>query len=397
MNDEDELWMRRALSLAELGRGHVEPNPLVGCVLVRDGRLIGEGYHRRWGQAHAEVEALQAATAAGHDPSSATAYVTLEPCSHFGKTPPCSQALLKAGIARVVAALQDPAPHVAGRGLQQLREAGITVRLGVLEAEARRLLAPYLKRLRSGLPWVIAKWAMTLDGKIASRRGHSQWISGPEARAKVHQWRGEMDAILVGIGTALADDPLLTARPAGPRVARRVVLDRQLRLPLESQLLRTAGDAPLLVATAAQSDADKQRELQQAGAQVWCYPGPSGEHFDYQPFVRQCLEELARQGATNVLVEGGAALLGNLFSQGLVDEVRIFVAPCVVGGHQALSPVGGEGWDEIGQGPRLQQVSHQVLGRDILIQGHLDHGPSDATASDSKPSDPTTSAPPPSD
>src|SRR5207253_7885382 len=213
---------RRALELAERGRGYVEPNPLVGAVVVHDGRIIGEGWHQRYGEAHAEVNAL---TAAGDAARGATLYVTLEPCCHHGKTPPCTDAVLRAGVQRVVAAMLDPFPQVSGKGADLLRAAGVTVDVGLCEAEARRLNAPYLKLLATGLPYVTAKWAMTLDGKIATRTGDSKWISNEASRRRVHELRGRMDAIIVGIGTALADDPLLTARPTGPRTPARIVLD----------------------------------------------------------------------------------------------------------------------------------------------------------------------------
>ncbi len=386
MNQEDEIWMRRALSLAEQGRGRVEPNPMVGCVLVRDGHPIGEGFHRHFGQDHAEVEAINDAKLKGHDPAGATAFVTLEPCSHYGKTPPCSLALIQARVKRVVIATCDPSPHVAGSGIAQLRAAGIDVQVGVLEADARQILAPFLKRVHTGLPWVIAKWAMSLDGKLATRSGHSQWISGPPARQVVHQLRGNVDAIMVGIGTAIADDPALTARgdeaqPHRPpnRLATRVVVDRTLRLGLDSQLVKTANTVPVLIACDAERDKGKRQQLRDAGAEVWSPQngtrqvkslehGP--EDFDYAGLVRQLLRELAGRGMTNVLVEGGAALLGNLFDQNLIDEVYVFVSPKLIGGAGGVSPIAGLGREQVPQTKSLQRVSHQVVGDDVLIHGY---------------------------
>jgi len=428
MNHDDEIWMRRALSLARRGIGHVEPNPPVGCVLLRAGVVIGEGYHRQFGQAHAEVDALRDAAQRGHDPRGATAYVTLEPCSHFGKTPPCCQALIAAGVARVVAAIGDPSPHVAGQGFAALRTAGIEVHVGVLEDEARHLLGPFLKRLQTGRPWVIAKWAMSLDGKLATHSGHSQWISGPAARQIVHQVRGQMDAILVGIGTALADDPALTARPpdntgtaaapcchtpptlppadqpptdqpptaqppagsihAAPhRRATRVVVDRHLRLPLTSQLVQTAQHCPVLLACAPTADPARRAALMAAGVEVWSPPLPAettaavdphsvppSTDFDYAGLVHQLLCQLAARGMTRVLVEGGGDLLGNLFDQGLVDEVYVFVAPKILGGTDAISPVGGRGLAQVPATKNLHRLSHQVLGDDVLIHGFVTRG-----------------------
>lgn len=348
---------------------------MVGCVLVRDGELIGQGFHRRFGQAHAEVDAINDAKQRGHDPRGATAYVTLEPCSHYGKTPPCCLALIEAQVRRVVVATTDPSPHVAGRGIEQLQAAGIEVQVGVLEEEAQALLAPFLKRLQTGLPWVIAKWAMSLDGKIATRTGHSQWISGPPARAFVHQLRGRMDGIMVGIGTALADDPALTVRlengQSPQRIATRIVVDRHLRLPLESQLVRTAREVPVLIACESGANPSHRQQLEAAGVEVWSAPATANSVFDYSVFVRTLLAELSSRGMTNVLVEGGASLLGNLFDQDLVDEQYVFVAPIILGGTNAISPVGGLGLETVPQtgsaNTKPHRASHQVLGNDVLI------------------------------
>src|ERR1043165_4425203 len=240
----DSSFMLRAIDLARRGQGHVEPNPMVGCVIVQGEEVVGEGWHKLFGSPHAEVHALNAA---GERARGATMYVTLEPCCHQGKTPPCTDAIVAAGISRVVAAIEDSFPQVAGRGAAILREAGIAVEFGACAAEARRQNAPYLHLLRTGQPYVHAKWAMSLDGKIATRTGASRWISNKASQQRTHLLRGRMDAIIVGIGTALADDPLLTARPPGPRAPCRVVLDSRARLPLMSQLVRTAREVPTLV------------------------------------------------------------------------------------------------------------------------------------------------------
>ena len=243
--------MRRALELAERGRGYVEPNPLVGAVIVRDDQVVAEGWHQRFGEAHAEIDAL---AMAADKARGATLYVTLEPCCHHGKTPPCTDALIRAGIKHVVAAMLDPFAQVAGKGVELLRAAGITVETGLCEQEARSLNAPYLKLLATGKPYVHAKWAMSLDGKIATRSGDSRWISNEASRKRVHELRGRMDAIIVGIGTVLADDPLLTARPPGPRTACRVILDSCGRLPLSSKLAQSARLVPTLVVTVGQGE-----------------------------------------------------------------------------------------------------------------------------------------------
>lgn len=365
MTANDEIWMRRALTLAEKGRGHVEPNPLVGAVVVRDGTKVGEGWHEKYGQAHAEVNALRQA---GEAAKGATLYVTLEPCCHHGKTPPCTDAVIKAGITRVVAAMEDPFPQVAGQGAALLRAAGITVEFGVCLKEATRQNAPYLKLLRTGRPYVHAKWAMSLDGKIATKTGDSKWISNEASRRRVHELRGRMDAILVGIGTALADDPQLTARPqgpltptlspgreretlSGPRVARRIILDSKARLPLASQLVRTAREIPTLVAVGPDAETNA---LRTAGCEIVSLP--FGENGMLE--VTKLLEELGRRRFTNVLVEGGAKTLGAFFDENLVDEVHLFVAPKLVGsGTSAVIGRGRELMAECG-GWRTESIEN---------------------------------------
>lgn len=359
--DQDEALMLRALQIAELGRGHVEPNPMVGCVIARNGVNVGEGYHQAFGGAHAEVNALHAAGAAA---DGATMFVTLEPCCHYGKTPPCSEAIIKAGIKRVVVAVADPFPDVSGGGLKALQAAGIQVDKGVLKAVASELLAPYLKRLLTGKPWVIAKWAMTLDGKIATRTGSSKWITGADSRAAVHHLRGVVDAVMVGRGTAVADDPLLTARPVGPRQATRIVLDSKASLSCDSQLVCTAREVPLLIAVGPEAREQACKELMKAGCEVIrCDSNSSVERLE------QLLEMLAQRGMTNVLVEGGGHLLGSLFDTGNVDECHVFVAPKLVGGAAAPSPVGGAGVGLMGDALGLTRVTVRPSGVDTHIHG----------------------------
>lgn len=358
-NEADARWMRRALDLARLGLGWVEPNPLVGCVLVRDGAVVGEGYHERFGGPHAEVQALESAGGAAAD---STAYVTLEPCCHHGQTPPCTEALLRAGIRRVVAAHRDPFPRVAGGGFARLRAAGVEVTDGVLAAEAEALNAPYLTLLRCGRPWVIAKWAMSLDGKIATRTGESQWISGPESRAAVHALRGRVDGILVGARTAAIDDPRLTARPAGARMATRVVLDSQARLSLDRQLVRTAGEVPTLVAVGPDAPLDRCRTLELAGCEVLQL-----ESDDRSKRLRQLLDEFGRRRWTNLLVEGGGETLGSCFDAGFVDEVQIFIGPLVIGGGLAPGPVAGGGVERLVQASGWRVIRQVPCGADTQL------------------------------
>lgn len=361
MNAQGEIWMRRAVELAERGRGFVEPNPLVGAVLVQGDRIVGEGWHEKFGQAHAEINAL---AQAGESARGATLYVTLEPCCHHGKTPPCTEALIRAGIAGVQAALEDPFPQVAGQGAARLRAAGIPVEFGLGALEARRQNAPYLTLLRLGRPHVHAKWAMSLDGKIATRTGDAKWISGEESRRRVHEMRGRMDGILVGIGTVLADDPLLTARPPGPRTPCRVVLDSQGRLPISSQLVRSAAAAPVLLATSC-DDPARLDPLRQAGCEVVHLPrGPAGVP------IADLLAELGRRRWTNLLVEGGAGVLGSFLDARAIDEVHVFVAPLLIGGD-GPTPIGGLGSGQMIEAARLANLSCEPIGGDFLFHGWL--------------------------
>jgi diaminohydroxyphosphoribosylaminopyrimidine deaminase/5-amino-6-(5-phosphoribosylamino)uracil reductase len=363
----DLAVMQRALQLAERGRGHVEPNPLVGAVLVNDGKVVGEGWHQRFGGPHAEIEAL---TAAGEAARGGTLYVTLEPCCHHGKTPPCTDAVFQAGLQRVVAALADPFPPVAGRSFTILRDAGVTVEVGVAADQAAELNAPYLKLLQTGRPYVIAKWAMSLDGKTATHTGESRWISSPAARQRVHELRGRMDGIVIGIGTVLTDDPLLTARPAGPRVATRIILDSRLRLPLDSQLVRTVSEAPLLIAHSDSADGAKRLLLEKAGCECLALEPPSG-----RPFVRALLNELGRRRFTNLLVEGGSEVLGSFFEIQEVDEFQVFVAPKLIGGRLALSPVGGAGVAKMTEALAAPELVVERIAEDVLLRGRLRRRP----------------------
>jgi len=362
----DRRHMQRALELAIQGQGYVEPNPMVGCVIAQGVQVVGEGWHRRFGGPHAEVEALGIA---GPQAAGATMVVTLEPCCHHGKTPPCTEAIVAAGVRRVVVAQQDPFPEVSGRGLAALRAAGIELEVGVLEAEARRLVAPYRKLLATGRPWVIAKWAMSLDGRTATRTGSSRWISNEASRQIVHGLRGRVDAIIVGRQTARVDDPLLTARPPGPRVALRVVVDSRASLSSGSQLVRTARQTPVLVAASpTASPADRQR-LAGAGCEVLVCHGDS--HAERLTWL---LEELGRRRHTNVLVEGGGQLLGGLLEGRQIDEVHVFVAPKLVGGELARSPIEGEGIAAMSDAMALDSPEWRQLGGDLYFTGRIARG-----------------------
>lgn len=350
-----EPFMRHTLELAARGRGFVEPNPMVGAVVLDAAGLpVGEGWHQKFGGPHAEVYALNAA---GGKAKGGTLVVTLEPCCHHGQTPPCTDAVLRSGVKRVVVAMADPFPKVAGGGLQQLRDAGLEVHVGLCEREAKRLNAPYLKLLRAGQPWVHAKWAMTLDGKIATRTGDSKWISGEESRRRVHELRGKVDAIVVGRGTVVADDPLLTARPPGARIAARVVVATSGELPDKCQLLATARESPVIVYTAAGNEA-KLAAWSAAGSEVKAAKG-----------ILEILDDLGRRRFTHALVEGGAGLLGAFFDAGAIDEFHIFVAPKLVGGQQAPSPVGGTGIERMADSLQLVEFRSERSGEDVYFHG----------------------------
>jgi len=360
----DSRHMLRALELAERGRGYVESNPMVGCVIVKDGQAVGEGFHARFGGPHAEVVALESAGANAKD---ATLYVTLEPCCHQGKTPPCTKAIVPAGIRRVVAAMQDPFAEVSGKGLAELKEAGIEAEVGLHEDLARRLNGPYLKLISTGKPWVIAKWAMTLDGKIATRSGYSKWISGSPAREIVQQLRSRVDAIVVARKTAEMDDPLLTARLESgppPRVATRVVVSSQARLAPGCQLVKTAKDVPVLLACGPESSKREIRRLVARGIEVHRFSAPTR----YERTL-DLLERLGNRQMTNVLVEGGSQLFGSLLDARQIDEVHVFIAPKIFGGEKAPSPIGGAGIGDISSALALENVQMQALGEDLYIRG----------------------------
>ena len=359
---DDLLHMRAALALARRGLGNAWPNPAVGCVLVKDGRVIGRGWTQPGGRPHAETEALRRA---GDAARGATAYVTLEPCSHHGRTPPCCEALAGAGITRVVMAMRDPDPRVNGRGLAMLRGAGIVVEEGLLEAEARALNAGFFRRIEAGMPLVTLKLASTLDGRIATATGESRWITGEAARREVHALRARHDAILVGSGTVLADDPDLTCRiPGMERVPMlRVVADARLRTPPTARLVQGAKLAPVLIITAPGHPPAAQAPFMAAGADIVTVPAHAAGGLDLPSLLRA----LGRRGVTRVLAEGGAGLAAALLRQGLVDRLVWFHAPAVMGGdgHPALE---GLRLAALSAMPRFRRTAQRALGDDMLSE-----------------------------
>ena len=360
------MFLRRALELAESGRGRVSPNPLVGAVLVRDGETIGEGHHARIGAAHAEVAALEDCRVRGADPAGATLYVTLEPCAHHGRRPPCTDAIVDAGIARVVIGSEDPSEKASGRGPGILRDEGIEVTFADgPEATAARLLNQgFRKHARTGRPHVVLKSALTLDGRVATAGGDSRWISGESSRALVHRWRAEADAIAVGVGTALADDPVLTARTddvfAQPR---RVIFDSRARLPLGSTLVESIAEAPLIVIVSAHAPADRVTALREAGAEPIVVGGSRADA------VRAALGELGRREVTTLMLEGGPTLAGAFLDAGEVDELRLFFAPLVLGGGRSM--IEGGGPERVADAQRALSVSWEQVGDDLLARARL--------------------------
>ncbi len=360
----DRVHLARAIELAEQGRGRVSPNPLVGAVLASPaGEAIAEGWHGAYGGPHAEVEAIRAAGAA--DLAGATLYVSLEPCAHEGQTPPCTEAILAAGIGRVVVASEDPSTKASGRGLGILRDEGVEVVVADddLAGRARMLNQPFRKHARTGRPWVLFKTAMSLDGKVATAAGDSKWISSEDSRHRAHYWRAECDAVAVGIGTALADDPQLTARvPGVSRQPRRVVFDATARLPLDGQLVRAAHELPLTVITSRAADRASVQALEQAGAEVIVATGGNES-----ARVTSGLEQLGEREITSILLEGGPRLAGAFLDAGEVDEMRLFVAPLVLAGRSARDPLEGDGVEAVADARRALCVVCEPSGEDVLL------------------------------
>ena len=354
--------MREALRIARNAQGRTSPNPMVGAVVVREGRIIAQGWHRQAGTPHAEVHALNMA---GELARGATLYVTLEPCSHFGRTPPCAQRIIDAGIKKVVAAMKDPNPKVAGRGFEILRAAGIEVEVGLLEDEARILNENFLKWVTQKLPFVSSKFACSLDGKIATATGESQWISGEESRKFSHHLRDINDAILVGVGTVLADNPSLTTRLVDGKNPVRVIVDSSARTPLDSKVV-TDGEARTIIATTAHAPHEKISALKSRGVEV--ITAGEGERVD----LKILMHELAEREITSVLVEGGGTIHFSMLSAGLVDKIFAFIAPKIIGGANALTAVEGAGFEKLSDVVRLKHLTTEKLGKDILISGYTE-------------------------
>jgi diaminohydroxyphosphoribosylaminopyrimidine deaminase/5-amino-6-(5-phosphoribosylamino)uracil reductase len=369
-NALDKKYMKLALELAQLGKGKVSPNPMVGAVIVRDGEVLGKGYHQAFGEAHAEVNAILESKNSGHQLEGATIYVTLEPCSHHGKTPPCADALIHEKFARVVIAMEDPNPLVSGRGIKKLQEHGIEVDLGLMGAEARKLNEIFITYISKNKPFVVMKSAMSLDGKIATATGDSKWISSEASRQYVHQLRADLSAIMVGIGTDLSDDPQLTTRLLmGNGVAKdphRIIVDTHLRIPLTARVLHLESLAKTIIVCGESYDLEKRKNIESLGAQVIPIATKDG-----RVDLNALMTGLMALQIDSILLEGGSSLNFSALKSGIVDKIMFFVAPLVIGGELSKGPVGGEGISLLTDAFSLLELSVQSIGKDLLIEAYL--------------------------
>nr|WP_282580209.1 bifunctional diaminohydroxyphosphoribosylaminopyrimidine deaminase/5-amino-6-(5-phosphoribosylamino)uracil reductase RibD [Natroniella sulfidigena] len=354
--------MKVALNLAKKAVGRTSPNPLVGAVIVKDGEIIGTGYHHYAGSLHAEVNVLKKVD---QEAKGATMYVTLEPCSHYGKTPPCAKFIIESGIKKVVIAMQDPNPKVAGKGIEMLKAAGVETEVGLLKEEAAQLNEDYIKYMETNTPFVILKNAMTLDGRIATKKGDSKWITGEESREFVHRLRDRVDGILVGIGTVLADNPRLTTRlPEGGEDPARIVLDEELKIPLDAKLVTQNSSAPTIIATTKKADQSKKIKLQEAGVEI------IEVETENRVDLEELLKELGNREIISVLVEGGSQVNTSFLEAELVDKLYYFIAPKIIGGKDAVPVVAGTGVDKIKAGISIEESKIKRSGDDFLIIGY---------------------------
>jgi diaminohydroxyphosphoribosylaminopyrimidine deaminase/5-amino-6-(5-phosphoribosylamino)uracil reductase len=364
MND-DEQWMKRAIRLAEKGRGRTSPNPMVGAVIVKEGIVIGEGYHAKAGEAHAEIIALRKA---GEEAKGSTLYLNLEPCTHYGRTPPCAPVIIEAGVRRVVIGIEDPNPLIKGKGMESLRKAGLEVEVGILEKECQKLNEAFYKYIVKREPFVILKVAATLDGRIATRDGESKWISGETSRRFVHRLRDQVDGVVVGIGTILKDDPMLTARVRGGRDPLRVVLDSRLRIPEDAKVIKV-DPSKTIIATTELAARDKRQRLEKMGVQILILDSKH-ERVSLKPL----LSKLGEMGIMSILVEGGSQVNGSFLDEGLIDKLLLFLSPKLIGDDQAIGIFGGKGVTRLKDAVHLRELRVRRIGGDILIEGYVGEG-----------------------
>lgn len=357
----DIKYMRMALKLAEKGAGYTSPNPMVGAVIVKDGKVIGKGYHERCGEGHAEVNAFKNAIS---DTEGATIYVTLEPCSHYGRTPPCADLIISKKIKRAVIAMTDPNPLVAGRGIKKMCDAGIDVTVGVLEDESKLLNEIFIKYITTKMPFVLYKSAMTLDGKIASHTGKSQWISCEKSRAECQELRHRYTSIMTGINTVLADNPMLTCRTDGKKNPIRIILDSKMKIPTDCNIVKTAQEVPTILAVCEENE--KAAQLENSGIEILKVP-----EFNGGIDIQKLMVLLGDKGIDSILLEGGGTLAFSFFSAGVVDKVRMYISPKILGGAYAKTPVEGIGFDCPDNASRLDKITQRMSGEDIVIEGYV--------------------------
>jgi diaminohydroxyphosphoribosylaminopyrimidine deaminase/5-amino-6-(5-phosphoribosylamino)uracil reductase len=362
----DEKYMFRALELANKARGFTSPNPLVGAVIVKNDRIIGEGYHKKRGENHAEINAFDSAK---ESVEGATLYVNLEPCSHYGKTPPCADKIIEKKIKRVVVAMTDPNPKVAGRGIEKLKAAGIQVDVGILKEQAALLNEVFIKYITKNVPFVHLKAGMSLDGKIATRSGQSRWITGGESRKEVHQLRAYYSGIMAGIQTVIDDDPELTCRDYEGSNPVRIVVDTKLRIPLDSKVLLNQENAPTIIATTESADKEKLARLETMGVKILTIP-----EYEGHVCLKSLMQELGNMEIDSILLEGGATLNYSSLKENIVDKVSIYIAPMLIGGQLAPSPVGGEGVLHLSDAVKLTNINYSQVGKDIKIEGYIGGG-----------------------
>ncbi len=360
--DKDIKFMKEALALAVKAEGLTSPNPLVGAVLVKGNRVIGRGYHKKAGSPHAEIVAIKSA---GEKTQGSTLYINLEPCNHYGRTPPCAPEVIKAGIKRVVIAMQDPNPIVSGRGIKKLKSAGINVQIGILEHDGRKINEAYIKYITQKMPLVVLKWAMSVDGKIATRTGDSKWISHETARNFTHRLRGRFDAVLIGINTLLKDNPQLTTHGLGIKEPKRIVVDSKGEIPLDCNLLKVAG-GEVIVATTNKISGEKTEGLKKRGAEIIVTSSEKGK-----VNLKELMIELAKREITSVLVEGGGTIIASFVENGLADKFIAFISPIIIGGKDAISPVEGEGIKKIADAIPIRHFSVRKMEEDIVVEGYL--------------------------
>ena len=359
----NEEYMKLAIELAKKGKGKVNPNPLVGAVIVKDGKIIGKGYHEKCGTNHAEVNAFLSAK---ESVEGATMYVTLEPCSHYGKTPPCADKIVEKKIAKVVIGMTDPNPLVSGRGIKKLEDAGIEVVTGVLEDECKKVNEVFIKYISKKVPFVVLKTAMSLDGKIATASGESQWITCEESRLKVHELRNELSGIMVGVNTVIKDNPSLTCRIENGRNPRVIVVDSKLRIPIDSNVVINNKNNGLIIATTENCDKDKMLKLEEMGVTILKIQAKNG-----RVDLKKLMIELGNIGVDGILLEGGSTLNYSALEEGIVDKVQVYIAPKIIGGEKAKTPVGGIGIEKLKDHFKVKNIQVSKIGQDILIEGYI--------------------------